>query len=370
MIDLDFLFQNKTLLSVLEKDTFFAKNLFQALSCKLNNASGVQMPYQYCRTGGQILSVKKNPDAAGGYYMSYSTSGIGWNWDFIEGPTGYDYYYNSRIFDYDCRLMGYVSNLYISLSMEGMEEDYEEILSKPAEEWIAYVENYGGIYTDEELHDELGNVYGSGRMEPSEIARLLILCSAYVHAYVHCSTICAAWEEELDMLFYKLMYDTAEEEEQINGCGYLEYFLDYFSGFLSDNKESYAILIPLFLAVYFSMEQSSGGGGVTVYFYTSETMAEYKKLREKYPENPYVERMDVILPFLEDPSCDRIVETEDAYEEYEARVEKYNGYYGDEYVCAYLFFEDNLVMPRMFPMTAAYFDRMLLEFKKEVELSD
>lgn len=376
MIDMDLLFHNREIMDVLDKETPFSYNLYRAIVCRMEQNESEELPYHYIRRGGQVLSVDKNKDAYRMFYLDYIPCGRGWNANYMTGPTDYSCYYNCRdYFDYDSRFMGYVSDLYLGILMEGDEDNFTECLSGSDEGCVDYVEVIGAISIEDGLCDEIGNRYEpeSGELSAGRIARLLILSCAYVHAFINSSTIPAQWEEELNSSYD--MLKKAEKhhgewmnlEEDEDGCMYLHSFLDTMAEMLTDNKDSYPVLIPLLLDVHFSMRQNCGGSGISLYFFSSREMAEYRHLRECYPESPYIERMDKLLTYLEDPADKKEVAEEGTYEAYEDFISMHCGYVGDEYVCAYLFYEDKVCMPKAFPLIAAYFDGLLEEFKKEVE---
>lgn len=390
----DELFSDPLKYSILDRTTPFARNLKTLILSRMGEGNNHCMPYRLKRTGGQYLEVvneRKN-------YSCYENEALytkGCNWNYVHGATSVDSYAYANCFDYSVSYFALIAQFYLGL-LEYGDYSFEDLINGTAEDREDFLGNLYFVCCGESIREELLESMDISSIEEAEdLASLtLILSSAYIHYYFCGMTFPKEWRQQLCEIYQQMVLLGLEMDDKIGLSippdisklekeykemekGYIMEYLDYFMDYLEDyfNKESnsvYPDFMPMLMSVLFSFQVDEEGCQAHLYMYSSKELKEYKDLREKYPDSSYVERMDKMLPLLLDPAGKK----ETAYggfnipfgENEKGAVCMEYGYYDEEYICCYMSFnEENMSIPRAFPMVMSYFHHLLNEFKKEVE---
>lgn len=387
-------FSNPQKLAVLNSKTRFSANLSTLIKCRIGGVKNQPMPYRLKREGGQYLGVVEEKSNFV-RYESEAIVGKGCNWNCIYAPTSeYDYY---NEFDYNLSYFCMVTQCYLSMLYQG-EEDFEKLITATPEEREDFLGTLGFMLCGESIRDEILEIMGIGSLKDADdIAALsLFLSAAYVHYYINSIPFPEEWKEMLCKNYKQMfllhlemeegvelptdkegMEKLEEEYEDLDDgyiISYLDYFLDYIEMyFYNESKSVYPALMPMIMAALFTFQASEEGEGAYLYMYSSKELKEYRDLKEKYPDSPYVEKIDKMMPFLLDPvgiketafgGCFIPWRAEDGTN---ACVEY--GFFDEEYAYCYMCFadEDEIQVPSSFSMAMSHFIHLLGEFKKEVE---
>lgn len=362
----------ESFLQLYGKDTPFSHNLITLVKCRLGNYS-TNMPYTVRVKKDMVCGIEQN----GNIYQGHYDFGIlcdGFNWVRVIGASSpSDFCYGQRYFDYDTFVFEVAMNVY--LAFREMEGNYDLALSLSEDPLLEYLGTFG-------YYDELDNYiyYIMEGFELTEeykerIVRLMVLMGAYLNCSIEDILFPKEWREELNSHFEVIVRESYERFGEagydVKADVYLDYFLSEMVSYLSDNKESQKVLLPLLFSVHFSYLQDEDGSTQVLMFYTSEVMKEYHDLRKEYAEHEKIKELDKIYEYLLDPLG--VSEQADAYGialGYEDKLLCINDFYGKEYVCAYAFMDrenDRMHIPKEFSMMCSYFYHEVERFKSQIK---
>lgn len=296
-------------------------------------------------------------------------NGMGWSGMRITGPSELAELNRAECFTYECTNFALSYMLLCALERNG--ENIMEYLTLSGEE---IYERAGDLYYEADIQEwldyELFMDTEEGFEVEVDIVEYLML-GAY---YIHCTLSKKKMEKKHKVRFCAL------GEKYSGYAGAVKYYDSFISRLRREQGFSYdagSFLLPYLLDVFFSLKDisyQSGGGTPCLYAFTSKSMKEYKDIREKCLSHPYIEVMDKLLTYLEDPL--RIRQTMDVADAVELtgsmnmtevhHLSACYGYVGDEYVaCYYHFYHDNdtFFLHPYFVYARECFDVLLTELK-------
>lgn len=334
------------------------------------NRNNVEMPYLQHYCDGQLMGMKKNENASDDWFGDVGVSLEGWNWGRIIGPREESEYEYIDYFSYSTDFIESVYQVYELVVNNG--GDFERLLR-----------NEGNATDIQNEFVEYNMDCSVSEKEETERFRLCLLAAYYIDCSLWNKHFDEKYEAEMNGLFAKYykdgflllgtIYDDGEEEDGIDAVEYIDNFLYEIEQCMTENEASYPILVPHYLNAHFSYIINEKECTQTFYFFTSKPLKEYRDLKELYPNNPHIKILDRFIPFLEDPAGMREhADAENVLLGAHDNCLMVSGYFGDEYVCGYGFYEwaaegglKTQVSP-FFPDVAEEFMGILEDFKKEV----
>lgn len=296
--------------------------------------------------------------------------GDDWSWLRITGPSEIQELNRAECFTYECTYFAFSYMLLCAL--ERNEEDIMNYLTLSGEE---IYDMLGDLYYEADIQEwldyELFVDVNEGFAPEMDIVKYLIYGAYYV--------LCVLSKKEMEKEYMELFCALGDKYSGYIGA------VNYYNSFISSLRNEQGIsdtagnfLLPYLLDVFFSFKDvsyQSGGGTPCLYAFTSKSMKEYKDIRERYLSHPYIEVMDKLLAFIEDPlrirlsmeNANEIELTGCRFMTQTNHLSAAYAYTEEEYVaCYYHFYHDDDIfyLHPYFMYARECFDALLAELKE------
>lgn len=355
---------NPRVKEVFNSNTPFTRTLSEAILAKMDGRKEAPLPFSYKKKGRDIVGVSKSCKG----YTSYKyPHGNGWDWELIcSASSDYDFAYAG--YDYSMGLMTLVSTHYLTYIEQGRCEGLVELLQK--EYLQPFFESLDcEIMETEILREEyMERMADTGCMSDDveeKLYRFICLAMAYIDFYVYSDSLLPQeYVTEMNKLGSSFYDDEVITDE------YLDYFLGLI-GYSFNTHTAFRECFPYFLNGYYLSHSNENGSQLYTFMYSSEHMAEYRKLREAYPDSPYISRLDTLVRQLED-YCGIGEDAMGGFVPWgDDEVVVNSVYTENEYICIYAYYDEEecrVSVSEHFSLLSSCFEGLFAEFKQSLEI--